>query len=322
MGRTYSHLSYEERQKLSELLDEGESLREISRQLGRAASTVSRELTRLKNELGDYHPYYAQKGAKRRRRGAYRKPRLKSNELQQHVLTKLELGWSPEQVAGRLRREGAAERVSAETIYRYIYDCKPEYSKYLCRHHAKRKKFRQGKHKKAPPIPQRTPISERPAEVQLRQELGHWECDLMTSKQSNASLQVCVERVTRYSEIRLIPSRKARAASSAIIEALKKHRCLTLTYDNGAENASHRAVNYSLKTKSYFCDVYHSWQKGTVENTIGLIRRRYAKRTDLSTVPLEALKRLQGELNSRPRKCLQYATPMEVLEIRRVALHS
>ena len=320
MGRTYKQLSYLDREKLSELLDEGESIREISRQLGRAASTVSRELKHLRNELEDYHPYYAQQGAKRRRKGAYRKPRLRSNELQQYVLSKLECGWSPEQISGRLKREGAPEQVSPESIYRFIYDCKPEYTKYLCRHHAKRRKFRQGKHGKPPPIPQRTPISERPAEVQLRQEIGHWECDLMTSKQSNASLQVCVERATRYTEIRLIPSRKARVVSSAIIEALRRHRCLTLTYDNGAENASHRAVNYELKTKSYFCDVYHSWQKGTVENTIGLIRRRYAKRTDLSTVPLEALKRLQGELNSRPRKCLQYATPMEVLKARSVAL--
>ncbi len=324
MEESYKHLEYEERVLIGHLLKEGVSIREISRQLGRAASTVSREIRRA-NSPREYRPYFAQQASKKRRKKSYHKPQLKSRELQEHVIKMLRKGLSPEQTSGRLEQDQSRQTISHEAIYQFIYKHRPELAKHLCRHHAKRKKFRHSKKVKKPAIPQRIPISERPLHIANRQEIGHWESDTVNSTGNVSAVEVLVERKSRYVLIRKLPSKSGQTVATIIISALKTlppFTRKTLTYDNGGENAGHRLVNYHLGTKSYFCEPYHSWQKGTVENTIGLIRRIYSKKTDFRSVPESDLKRLQNALNNRPRKCLDFKTPMEVMSYECVALQT
>jgi IS30 family transposase len=326
MATKYEHLSYEERVLLCQWKKEGHSIREMSRRLTRAASTVSRELRRNKHEQKDYSSHTAQFFTRRRRSESYSKPRLKTKWHQAYVRRKLIAGWSPEQIAGRLRVLGHEPQISHEAIYQYIYDEKPELSRFLLRHHAKRKKFRQSKKKKKTSIPQRTPISSRPADVWKRNEFGHWESDLMVSACNASAVQVTVERKSRLVRLRHLKGRTAAENARELIQSLSgipKQLLKTLTYDNGPENSQHRLVNQALGTQSYFCDQYASWQKGTVENSIGRLRRRLKKQSNLATLSLQALKRLERQMNQTPRKCLQFRTPMEVWRLEAsVALHS
>ena len=324
MGRGYTQIGLDERKLLWRLWEGGAGVREISRELLRAPSTISRELTR--NEYSrESRPVNCHYKAQRRRRESYRKPRLKSKELQAEVIRRLKDGHSPEQIAGRLVYEGAAETVCHESIYQFIYKERPDLRQYLCRRHGQRKRFRQSKKtKRAAPLRGRISIAERPAHIETREQAGHWECDLAISKKSPPALQVIVERKTRFSVIRKSPDKSAPQVTAEIIGALKRYPPAlrrTLTYDNGAENAGHRNVNRKLKTTSYFCDPYHPWQKGTVENTVGIIRRHFPKGTDFLAVSDRTVRRLQDKLNNRPRKCLGFKTPNEAMTYERVALH-
>jgi transposase, IS30 family len=195
----------------------------------------------------------------------------------------------------------------------------------LARHHMRRKRFGQSKKfRNKTPIPRRISIKERPAAVARRKEIGHWEGDLMVARSGRAAVHVLVERVTRRVCLSKISDRTAPTVRRKIISRLKafpEHCRKTITYDNGKENVEHQVVNDSLGTKSYFADSYAAWQKGSVENSIGIVRRKYPKGTDLSTLSLQALKRLERQLNNTPRMCLQFQTPMEVFRTRSVALH-
>jgi transposase, IS30 family len=321
----YQHIGMEERKLILRLYRQGMSVRRIGRELSRAPSTISREIQRNSYEqevnAGNCHHR-----AVRRRRESYTKPRLKSSTLQAEVIRRLELGHSPELICGRLKYEGWAETLCHESIYQFIYSQRPDLREHLCRHHGKRKKFRQSKKtKRLAPIPQRISIAQRPKEVLSRSDIGHWESDLAISKVSPPALQVLVERKTRYTLIRKSPNKTGRAIARIISDALKRwpENCRkTITYDNGAENAGHRLVNSELRTTSFFCDPLCSWQKGTVENTVGLIRRQYPKGTDFNSVSDKAIALLQKALNSRPRKCLGFKTPAEAMTYEGVALQT
>ena len=157
----------------------------------------------------------------------------------------------------------------------------------------------------------------------MRQELGHWESDLAVGKQNKAAFVVSVERKSRLLRISKVKDQTARSASRAIIRQLKslpsKSR-KSISYDHGHENVRHEKVNAALGTESFFCEPYHSWEKGSVENSIGLIRRYYPDRSDLSPLTARAVRSLQEKLNTRPRKILGYSTPQEVFDAECVAL--
>ena len=325
MTAKYIHIGFEERKLIWRLRKAGLGVREISRELLRAPSTISRELTR--NDYSrESHPLPCHYKAVRRRRESYRKPRLKSKELQELVITKLQAGHSPEQIAGRLQLEEIEPRVCTEAIYQFIYDKRPDLTRALCRKYAKRRPFRHSrKTKRLAPIPQRISIAERPPHIELRDEIGHWESDLAISKMSPPALQILVERKTRFVIISKTQNKSGPEVAQAMINALKRYPksfLRTITFDNGAENAGHRAVNCALKTKSYFCDPYRSWQKGTVENTVGLVRRIFPKGYDFKQLSQKDLKKVQNALNNRPRKCLGFKTPAETMAYERVAIHS
>ena len=329
MGRRYEQLSYEERVAIRVLRKQGKGIREVSRELWRAPSTISRELKRneqFKNTRVIY-PDFAQMKANGRRRRSYRKERLKAKSTQRYVESKLKLGWSPMVISGRLRLLGKPVQVSHEAIYQYIYSKRPELRKYLARHHMRRKRF--GKSKKFrvlnnTPIPQRISINERPLEVEARAEIGHWEGDLITSTQCLEAIQVLLERKSRRVSLSKIANKTAKCASETIIHRLRyfaKQRRRTITYDNGKENSEHYKVNSALGTQSFFADPYASWQKGSVENVIGIVRRTYPKKTNLSLISDKELKILETKINSTPRRSLHFRTPMEVFRESGVALH-
>ena len=302
------------------------SMREISRELGRAPSTVSRELCR-NEQFADtrvIYPIHAQMKANGRRRRAYRKPRLKTRALQSYVVRKLKQGWSPQVIAGRLKYLKREVSISHEAIYQFIYSKRADLREYLVRNH--RRRWKRGQSKKfrnKTPIPGRISIAERPAIVGERTQLGHWEADLMVARAEQDAVHAMIERKSRRVCLSKISDRKAPTVRHKIISRLKRFPTRyrrTITYDNGKENVEHQKVNATLKTKSFFTDAYASWQKGSVENVIGIVRRTYPKRTNLSAVSLKALKGLERKLNSIPRKSLQFRTPMEVFNGRSVAL--
>ncbi len=315
----YHQLRFEERHTLAVLKEQGQSLRQIARAIGRSVSTVSRELDR--NRQGPrkrrwYVPSKAQQKADRLRVQSHRRPRLKCVALHQEVVRLLERGWSPELISGRLKRQRAElPTISPEGIYQWIYNHRIDLVRYLARAHRKRRpRWKALKHRVR--IPGRRSIHLRPDAIQTRQEAGHWETDLVVGPGSSA-LQVLVERQTRYTRLSLLPQRSAacsRAALTRLLESIPAAFRKSITYDNGSENSEHGVLNDDFDLQSYFCEPYHSWEKGTVENTNGLIRRFIPKQTILSSLSVTALVQLEDWLNDRPRKILNYQTPREAFQ--------
>lgn len=318
MGVCQSHLSIDERETIGLLKAEGKSEREIGRVLGRSHTTIGRELKNNAPPInkGYYLAHKAQERAVQRWKESHKKPRLKDEQTRSYVTSKLKEGWSPEQAGGRLPIDHPGNSISYEAIYQFVYNEKPELIKYLPRSH--RKRFPRGhsrKHRRSH-IPERTPLDERPSDVIGRTSMGHWEGDTMVSRKSKAALQVLVERTSRFTQLTRLERKTAPEMTSAVISRLgilPAEARQTITLDNGSENTDHLAITSAIGTKAYFCAPFHSWEKGSVENTAGLVRRFYPKKTDFSLVTPQQVEVVETLLNNRPRKCLNYATPLEVL---------
>jgi IS30 family transposase len=325
MGKRYTQLSLEERERLSILRAEGKGSSEIGRLLGRDRKTIERELSRNAPPVhrGYYLPHRAHERAKGRKQAAGRREWLKSPELQRHIEELLKEGWSPELISGRLRQEESSATVSHESIYRWVYKKRSDLIGYLPRRHKQRhKKGHSRKHRKSH-IPNRISLSERSEAANQRAEFGHWEADLMVSMASRVAAQVLVERKSRYLKLTQVKQKTAPLTSAAINRRLAQYPQLvrlSITYDNGSENTEHERVNAVLGTNSYFCAPYRSWEKGTVENTIGLVRRFIPKRMDLAKLTKADIRFVEKRLNNRPRKCLGFQTPTEVFNQLRGAL--
>ena len=301
---------------MSFMLAGGKSLRQVGFYLGRSPSSLSRELRRNVKK-GRYRPHLAHQTALRRRHETFRKKSiLQSNlELRKKVVSGLREGWSPEIIAGFLKKEAAGKTVvNVETIYRWIYSYDKSLIKHLVRSHPKRRP-RWARPWPNRLIPERVSITNRPMEINLRQGAGHWEADLVCGG-GRPALQVVVERKTRYVRLLKIPNKTSQASYEALVNLLSIYKPSlrqSITYDNGFENCLHREVNARLGSRSYFCEPYHSWEKGTVENTNGLIRRFLPKKTKFGTVSPLQIKKVEDWLNNRPRKCLGFQTPAEAL---------
>ena len=314
--RKYNQISSDERDKIAVLKANGFNLSDIARLLGRNRSTISREIRRNASiKYKCYTPHHAQARSQERKQRANTHERLKNDAIRAYVEEKLKEDFSPEQIAGRISMDCPGLNVSHEAIYQYIYSDKPELKQYLARHYRVRKKRGKKNTGSAQTIPNRVEIRQRPADVEKRLVIGHWESDSVVSRQSKAALAVSVERKSRLTKIVKIQRRTSEKFSQAVINSLSniaENRRLTITYDNGKENAEHEKVNEVLNVQSYFCQPYHSWEKGTVENTIGLIRRYFPKKTDFAKVTDQQIRDVEHRLNSRPRKCLGFKTPDEV----------
>lgn len=299
------------------LRSRGEALRAIARRLDRDPATISRELRRNSPPVhrGYYLPHKAQARARLRWQGTHSRPRLKSARLAAYVRDRLLAGWSPELISGRLRHLKLGDRVSHEAIYQWVYLSNRGLIACLARSHRRRLPRGHSRKHRRSHIPGRIPIAQRPAHVARRRQAGHWEVDTAVSRRGKAALAIAAERKTRYTRIRRLPRKTARTLAVALNRTLAQYPArlrLSLTYDNGTENTEHRRVNAVLGTRSFFCAPFHSWEKGTVENTIGLVRRFFPKGTDFTRLPARAIKRVERWLNHRPRKCLNYQTPAEV----------
>lgn len=317
MPRGYSHLGEEERDILAVMRGERKSLREIARILSRAPSSLSRELNRNAPPIrrGRYLPHKAQARYETRNQERARRLRLKSARIRRYVGQRLAAGWSPELIAGRMALLWPLEHVSHEAIYGWIYAEARKHILNLVRSHRKRQRRGYSRKHAKPHIPGRVAIAERPAVVETRRQMGHWEADTVVSRQSKAALQVIVERKARYTKIGKMSARSAcqmRIGMNRMLSRYPASVLKTMTYDNGTENTEHLGVNEVLGTRSYFCTPFHSWERGTVENTIGLVRRWLPKKTDFATVSNRQVKTIERWLNHRPRKCLNYKTPAEV----------
>ena len=229
----------------------------------------------------------------------------------------IRLGWSPELIAGRLSIEYPEESISHEAIYQWIYQDATHLIAFLVRAHRRRKhRGYSRKHKKSH-IPERISIRERPAAVLKRRQIGHWEADTISCRKSYQAVQVSVERKARYAKLAKLKAKTSRAMSVALIRRLCRYPAKmrrSITYDNGPENAEHMRTNKVLGTASYFCEPFRSYERGTVENTIGLVRRFIPKKTNLAKVSQDHLTKIEYWLNNRPRKCLKFKTPAEVFK--------
>ncbi|WP_404827991.1 IS30 family transposase [Streptomyces lydicus] len=325
------YLRDDERIHIADRLREKASVRTIAAELGRSPSTISREIRRNGMPLrGDhtrwvYRPHAAQRRADRRRPRP--KPRKigQNNELRDFIQAHLAMRWSPEQICHALRRRfpGRPEmHVVHETIYQALYvqgrgELRRELARALRTGRARRKPHRQAASRQPRFSHPMVMISDRPAEADDRAVPGHWEGDLIIGKDGASAIGTLVERATRYVMLVHLPGgRGADDVSTALqttVQALPRHLTKSLTWDQGSEMAAHHAFTVATDIPVYFCDPASPWQRGSNENTNGLLRQYFPKGTDLSAHGPEQLVAVAAELNSRPRKTLDWETPAERL---------
>lgn len=296
----------------------GWSIRAIATQLGRAPSTISRELRRNSDGTGAYAGYWSHRDAQRRCQ-AGRPSCLTSGALAEYVQEKLRCRWSPEQIAHRVRLDyphASAMRISHQTIYMWLavdHRTGGAWCRYL-RHHRRRRK-RHGSGPRAPRISGRVSLADRPAIIAHRGRIGDWEGDLVVGRGQRGFVATHVDRRSRF----LLAVKVARRTAATVTEATRKLLCpllpqarQTLTVDNGSEWAMFPRLQRTLGVRVYFAAPYAAWERGTNENTNGLLRDYFPKQTDFSTVTAHQLASVVEELNNRPRKCLAYRTPAEI----------
>lgn len=316
MGSNYTQLSLEDRCEIARLHEAGRSIRQIAASLDRAPSTISREVKRNTGRKVGYKPAYADAQAVSRRwKGSKleRKPALR-----QTVLAQLAHGWSPEQIAGRMARDGAAERVSHETIYRFIYAEIARTKNFAWRHYLPRAKSKRGWRgvrggSPASFMKDRIPIANRPTEADDRDVPGHWEADLMAFAKYGQFVLAVHERTSRIILAAQPESKTADLVElylECLLDPLPGRLRKTLTFDNGTEFARHYRL-HALGFETYFCDPHAPWQKGGIENAIGRLRRFLPRRTDLALLPPQRFKSIIRAYNHTPRKCLGFLTPAE-----------
>jgi IS30 family transposase len=322
---SYHHLTTEDRNVIYRMRFLGRSKAEIARCLGCHRGTIGRECQRNATSDGRYEPGPAQTWANSRRRAHLRRTKTGQGRLMAYVGERLSHSWSPEQIAGRLSvrppQDLAGVSISHTTIYRWIWS-DPERARRFrpflrIAHKLRRKPY--GKPSRQGQILGKRSIEERPAEANERTQLGHWEGDTMVGKGRRGYLVTCADRTSRYLIARKVEACAAELVAEKLQQTIRrlpaaKRRSLTL--DNGREFARPTALEKKLDVPIYFAHPYHAWERGTNENTNGLLRQYLPKGTDLSQVPEEQLQSHVRQLNHRPRKCLRFQTPLEVFHPR------
>ena len=317
--RKIHKISSQERDIIAVLFASGASLRLIARKLDRSVSSISDEVKRNSTQ-GEYKAIEAQELSQQRNIKSRRTNPLKNSTIYRYVYDKLRCGWSPEQIAGRLKRKNQGKTVIChETIYHYIYSeegKEKQLHEYLVRQHRKRRPwygrclYRRG-------IANRISIRERPEEINNRSVFGHWETDVVEGKAHSGGIQSMLERKTRMYLAKLlinIDSEYGVKAQADMLVDLPVWARQSITFDNGKENYNHEKLTRDYGIKTYFCDPHCAWQKGSNENHNGILRRYIPKKTDLTKVTQYELDTILEEINNRPRKCLGYETPIEAFK--------
>lgn len=320
------YLSVEDRIFIADRILAGVSIRAIARDLNRSPSTISREVRRNAYALtGAYRPHAAQARADMRRSRPKRGKIAQNLELRAYIQGKLDRKWSPEQIARMLRRDHPDRpemHVTHETIYLALYvqgrgELRRELHRALRTGRARRKSRRQAQQRRPRNRDSMVMISDRPPEAADRAVPGHWEGDLIIGKNHKSDIGTLVERSTRYVTLVHLPNdhgaESIRDALTETISRLPGHLRRSLTWDQGSEMAKHKAFTTATNMPVYFCDPASPWQRGSNENTNGLLRQYFPKGTDLAAHSPEELSRVAIELNTRPRKTLGWETPAELL---------
>jgi IS30 family transposase len=314
-------LTLAEREEISRAVVAGQSIRSIAASLGRAPSTVCREVKR-NGGLDGYRANQADQRAWDRARRPKPCKLVVNRKLANIVASKLQLQWSPEQIAGWLKQAYASDEgyhVSHETIYRSLYiQARGALKKELLEHLRRTRNMRRSRHHTQKTdnhgrIIDTVSISERPATVEDRAVPGHWEGDLLFGSH-NSQIATLVERQTRYVMLVKVAGKDTETVIDALISNARKlpqELYKSLTWDRGKEMADHKRFTLDTHIQVYFCDPHHPWQRGSNENTNGLLRQYFPKGLDLSTYPQEKLDEVARQLNERPRKTLNYETPAQ-----------
>jgi IS30 family transposase len=314
MGKTYRQLTESERCEIFRLHAAGLFLSEIGRMIGRNKGTISRELRRNALPKAGYMPLSAERMALAKRHRKRKSKIERSSDLLQAVRDGLvAMGRSPEQIAGLLEREKGKPVISHESIYRFAHSPagrKENLHRYLTQ--AKAKRGRRARRNGKSLIPNRISIHDRPHEIADRQTFGHWEGDLMAFSKPGTNNVVLVERTSRYLLLARQPDKSApttTASMERLLSLLPQEAKRSITFDNGGEFAQHTAIGLP----TYFCDPHSPWQKGSVENAIGRLRRDLPRSTKPSDHSEADLDDIIATYNETPRKCLGFRTPAEVL---------
>ncbi len=330
----FQHLTLDERRSLFRMQEARLGVAEMAARLGRHRSTIYRELGRnrfrdpdasrdSRRNMSGYYPVTAQDMARARRRRLAKLAR--HEELLAHVVDRLRAGWSPQQIAGRLRQDAGADgegskRLCHETIYRHVYGPEGRAGQlYLCLSRARRRRgTRHGRRPRGHRIPLERGIACRPADVATRESFGHWEGDLLIFARDGgaANVTTLLERRSRFVVLLANPDRRPAGVAARIGAALGSLDAglrRTVTFDRGFEFMGYPALDRSLGTTSYFCDPRSPWQKGAVENANGRLRRYLPSDASAERLTASSLDALATRLNATPRWCLGYRTPAEVL---------
>ena len=318
----YRNLNEHDRVRIEVYLLEGKTQYKIAQLLRVHRSTISREIQKRGGELRGYTAGYAQEEHVKSKQNCGRKSIIENHPIGSHVISKLKTGWSPEVIAGRLKKEindnnrAPDGYVNHESIYQFVWNStygKTEKLYQYLRYGKKRRTKHCGRRSKHDIIPNRIWIDERPASVDTRHDLGHWEGDtIMFGKLKGVNS--LIERKTRYILLTKLNGKSPEETEHTIVSRLKSQSCKSITFDNGIENRNHENMAQQLNTKVYFCHPYHSWEKGSVEHVNGIVRRYLPKKTDISLVSQHSIDDIAWEINNRPRKILNYQTAQEMIE--------
>lgn len=318
-------LTTDERYVITHMHMAGRSKADIARQLGRHRGSIGRELKRNacpKTSGGIYHYEQAQRLASERRAAASRRCRMDEPTLCMAVREKLRQSWSPQHISARLRidhPDDPAMRVSHETIYQWVYQQAARGADWylqLRRRRRRRRRRNARNQRQNKGIPGRVGIEHRPAVVDRRRRFGHWESDTVEGSKGTGALATHVERTSRYLCVGKLTDKQASTMSAVtgrLLGDLPAKLRRTMTADNGREFTRFASIERRLSLKVYFANPHSPWERGTNENTNGLLRDFFPKGTDFTTVTHAQVARVQWLLNTRPRKCLNYRTPLEVL---------
>ena len=310
-----THTTAEQRYTIFRMRQDGYTLAQIGRVIGKSPSSVCREIARNSDRRdGKYKPEQAQRKADRRKALKPHYHKL-SEEMMAVIIDRLNKDWSPEEISGRCRFEGI-DMVSHETIYQFIYTDKQHggnlYKKLRRKGH--RYQHRGSEYRRRGIIPGRVDISSRPAIVEEKRRFGDLEIDTVIGRNHKGALLTINDRVTSLAWIRKLEGKSAVPFAEATIRALASFKDIihTITSDNGKEFANHGEIACNLGIDFYFCRPYHSWERGANENMNGLIRQYIPKKTDMTEADEDLIRKIQDKLNNRPRKRLGWLTPIEM----------
>lgn len=309
---SYTHFTREERKSLQEFKKEGLSIREMARRLDRSPSSISREFKRNSNKDKTYNYWRAYCVAKGRKHKNNRRKLHPGSKAWEYIIEKLEKFWSPEQIVMRYEKDYGKKPISVKTLYNYI--SRGEFPKIKKKEHLRRR----GKQKYSRKTNNNTIHPDRiipdwPEEIVTRSREGDWEGDSVLGAVGKGGVITLVDRKTRYLVAGLIADKSAQSAEKAIITSLTGMPVNSISFDNGSEFANFRAIEAKLHTLIYFAEPHKPWQRGTNENMNDVLRFFFPKGTDFTKVTDKQLQEVVDSINKRPRKCLGWLSPYEVL---------